>query len=51
MLAFVDTTMDASGWTKKMDRSTRIGLIVALSVVGGLLVLGLIALIIVLAVT
>jgi hypothetical protein len=51
MLAFVDTTMDASGWTKKMDRSSRIGLTVALSVLGGLLILGLIALIIVLAVT
>jgi hypothetical protein len=50
MSAFVDQVMEPSGWTKKMDRSTRIGLIVALSAVGGILVAGLITLIVLLIV-
>ena len=50
MAHVVDDVMKASGWTKKMDSSTRIGLIVAGSVVGGLLLAGLITLVVLLLV-
>ena len=48
MAQFVDDVMKPSGWTKKMDSSTKLGLIIALSVVGGLVVIGLIVLVILL---
>jgi hypothetical protein len=43
MSDFVDTTLHGSGWRKKMDRSSRIGLIAALAAGGGAILLALIA--------
>jgi hypothetical protein len=50
MAHVVDEVMKPSGWRKTIDSSTRIGLIVAGSVVGGLLLAGVITLVVLLLV-
>lgn len=48
MARAVDEVMKATGWTKKMGKSARTGLIVAGATIGGIIVAGLIVLIILL---
>jgi hypothetical protein len=49
MAKVVNDVMGTSGWTKKMGRSARIGLTVAIACVGGVILAGLIVLFILLA--
>jgi hypothetical protein len=50
MSQLVKDVMESSGWSKRMDRSTRIGVIAAGSAIGGILLAGLITLIVLLIV-